>query len=65
MKKLVVIMALAAALAGCSYSHEVVSKYKQRCEALRGEVLYIKNMNGTVRSVDCVVDGAVYQMGDY
>lgn len=65
MKKLVVIMALAAVLTGCSYSHAVVSKYKQRCEVLRGEVLYIKNMNGTVQSVDCVVDGAVYKMGAY
>lgn len=65
MKKLVVIMALAAAISGCGASHEVVAKLKSRCEAIYGEIVYVKYMDGTVRSVDCAVDGVMFNQGDY
>lgn len=65
MKKLMVIMALAAALVGCGMSHEQVTAMKQRCYAIGGETVYIQNPNGTVEVVRCVVDGITYRMGDY
>ena len=65
MKKILVMMALAVSLTGCGYSHEVVSKLKNRCEAIHGEVVYVKFMDGTVRSVDCSVDGVMFNQGDY
>lgn len=65
MKKLVVITALAATLAGCGISHEVVSKLKTRCEAINGEVVYVKYMDGSARSVDCLLDGVRYNQGAY
>lgn len=65
MKKLVVIMALAAALVGCDMSHDQVTRWKKRCGFVGGEPLYLKNPNGTVQAVRCVVDGATYKMGDY
>lgn len=65
MKKLVVIMALAATLAGCGMQHERVVEMKKRCHAIGGETVYIQNPNGTVEVVRCVVDGITYRMGDY
>lgn len=65
MKKLVVIMALAATLVGCGMTHERVAVQKKRCYSIGGEPFYIKNPNGTVQVVRCVVDGITYRMGDY
>lgn len=65
MKKLVVIMALAAALVGCGMSHEKVTAMKQRCYSIGGEPVYIQNPNGTVEVVRCTVEGITYLMGAY
>lgn len=69
MKKILVMIALAAGVTGCidvkRVSHEVAAKQKQKCDAIQGRVFYVKSMNSTVSRVDCIVDGAVYRMGDY
>lgn len=68
MKKIMVMIALAALVgceAGSRVSYEVADKQKQRCDAIHGETVFVKYMNGTVGSVDCVVDGSVYRMGAY
>ena len=60
MKKLVVIMALAAALSGCALSYESIERSKGACLEKNGTVGVSTLVDGTVQYVTCTLDGVSY-----
>lgn len=65
MKNILILAFLCLTVTGCERSYKEVTQARDKCVSLGGEPLYLKNINGTVSAVRCVVDGVTYRMGDY